>query len=437
MGGSTATPVAVAAVQGGGGQPVQPMQPVQGVIVQQPMQPMQPMQAMQPVHATVSHQQQPVAMWQHQAPPAPAQSNVYGSTTCGGGEGCSWRCFSMVHVIFEAIEIIVCAIAAWVWLIWVATDWGEGSNYAASVSVSFGPQNLAAAVAATTVAAFISCVCCCVGKGANLAYKIALAAAAFICFLRFISVCVLLSSVDDCDEWRHEWEHEWEREWEGRDGEFDRVTKCGDSGADCCASEPDGDPAVCAPGYAPNVQPQNYYRCPNYRCDPVPEPLGGSGCVDLAVTNFDSVPGMSCTEPRAIECDDGYWGMLDGARVPSTVACCHCGGGRSGNATNTSAAGSRERPVPPPTTSSPTPRGRRGDDDDDDDDDDGDDDDEDCWEEDPLDEGVVPWLVLWGMWVATIGVLRCFGLGLAWRWRPPPDAAMPAVGRAGGVAHGP
>ena len=29
MGGSTATPVAVAAVQGGGGQPVQPMQPVQ------------------------------------------------------------------------------------------------------------------------------------------------------------------------------------------------------------------------------------------------------------------------------------------------------------------------------------------------------------------------------------------------------------------------
>ena len=103
MGGSTATPVAVAAVQGGGGsgQPVQPMQPV---------------------HATVSHQQQPVAMWQHQAPPAPAQSNVYGSTTCGGGEGCSWRCFSMVHVIFEAIEIIVCAIAAWVWLIWVATD---------------------------------------------------------------------------------------------------------------------------------------------------------------------------------------------------------------------------------------------------------------------------------------------------------------------------
>ena len=134
MGGSTATPVAVAAVQGGGGtgqpvQPVQPMQPVQGVIVHQPMQ---------PVHATVSHQQQPVAMWQHQAPPAPAQSNVYGSTTCGGGEGCSWRCFSMVHVIFEAIEIIVCAIAAWVWLIWVATDWGEDSNYAASVSLSFG-----------------------------------------------------------------------------------------------------------------------------------------------------------------------------------------------------------------------------------------------------------------------------------------------------------
>ena len=50
-------------------------------------------------------------------------------------------------------------------------------------------------------------------------------------------------------------------DWHPRNPEM-----CRDSGDDCCANEPEGEPAACADGYMPNTQPYSYDSCPNYSC---------------------------------------------------------------------------------------------------------------------------------------------------------------------------
>ena len=61
------------------------------------------------------------------------------------------------------------------------------------------------------------------------------------------------------------------------------------------------------------------------------EPEAHGSCVDLAVTNFDAVPCMTCTSYGEVPCLASRTGTLgDGGRAVDAVeACCHCGGGRN------------------------------------------------------------------------------------------------------------
>ena len=44
---------------------------------------------------------------------------------------------------------------------------------------------------------------------------------------------------------------------------------------------------------------------------PQAEPAFGS-CVDMAVADFDAIPGMTCTAYGPVPCSDGVWGTLNG-----------------------------------------------------------------------------------------------------------------------------
>ena len=92
---------------------------------------------------------------------------------------------------------------------------------------------------------------------------------------------------------------------------FNPETKCGDWGMDCCASQPDGEDASCAPGFAPSNQPQSYYlpACPNYSCEPdatdsrVTTPTGTPNALCEAGTDCSDC-GTCPYERSAGECDE-------------------------------------------------------------------------------------------------------------------------------------
>ena len=111
----------------GAAQPMAQGVPVGGAV--HPQQPVQPMAqgVPVPVQATfVSHQQ---PMWQHR--PAPAHGDplrdIYGPMSCSGGEAgcCSWRCFSVIHLIVEVVEGAIFAVCAFAWI--VIMVFGDGA----------------------------------------------------------------------------------------------------------------------------------------------------------------------------------------------------------------------------------------------------------------------------------------------------------------------
>ncbi len=177
---------------------------VQGVPVGGAVHPQQPVQPMAqgvpvPVQATfVSHQQ---PMWQHR--PAPAHHDplrdIYGPMSCSGGEAgcCSWRCFSVIHLLVEAVEGAIFGVCAFVWSVIMVFGSSGIWNDAAATNLLIGPWNAAAAAAVLVVVSFVSCVCCCVGERAVKAYKVAMLVGAAIASLRFLGALLLLGGGEE------------------------------------------------------------------------------------------------------------------------------------------------------------------------------------------------------------------------------------------------
>ena len=120
---------------------------------------------------------------------------------------------------------------------------------------------------------------------------------------------------------------------------FDSESNCGDRGMDCCASQPDGEDASCAPGFAPSTQPQSYFPCPNYSCEPFPSdprapaaPTGtpnalceaGTDCSDCGTCPYERMPGAydGCDEHCAavVETAVTVWLFLVFACIAGLVA---------------------------------------------------------------------------------------------------------------------
>lgn len=109
--------------------------------------------------------------------------------------------------------------------------------------LSFVPLHLVTAILMTVTSAFISCVCCCVGKGAVDVYKWSSLVAALIAFFRFLGSWGFVHGAlfggqeADCEAERF-------REWEGRDYHHQGCPECDDrpSTDDGCACTMSGVP---------------------------------------------------------------------------------------------------------------------------------------------------------------------------------------------------
>ena len=149
-------------------------------------------------------------MWQHR--PAPAHHDplrdIYGPMSCSGGEAgcCSWRCFSVIHLLVEVVEGAIFGVCAFAWI--VIMVFGDGALWenddAAATNLLIGPWNAAAATAVLVVVSFVSCVCCCVGERAVKAYKVAMLVGAAIASLRFLGVLLLLGGKEHCDDYMYD-----------------------------------------------------------------------------------------------------------------------------------------------------------------------------------------------------------------------------------------
>ena len=152
-------------------------------------------------------------------------------------------------------------IGAYIWLVWSTGLWRDGRQetyYGGSMQLSFIPLHVVGSILMTVASAFISCVCCCVGKGAVDFYGRSALCTAVLAFCRFCGACGFIRGLLFGDE-EAECEMVQFREYE-RD--YDYYDDYDDVPVDCC------DGCACEP--APDIRPR--YHEPYTDCGQSPFP---------------------------------------------------------------------------------------------------------------------------------------------------------------------